>query len=151
MRSFKARRPFLLNLTEVLISVAVIVVGLLLIFAINEPAPTTTGDKVLSCSLFAVLVAAIVLGIGYLCDGLRNLLGDPSIVVSDAFVSVSGQGTAAIKDITSITLRELRKYDALVIAVNGRKKPLIITPRFTTVPIITIKTAIENRIADSNK
>ncbi len=148
MKSFKARRPFLLNLIESIVAACVVAGFIFLFTVLNGSSPETTGDKVLRCVMFAVTVAVTVFGIGYLFDGLRNLLGDPSIVVSDTSISVSGQGTAAIKDVDSLTLRELKKYDALVISVNGRKKPLIITPRYTTVPIITIKKAIENRIED---
>ena len=136
------------NFTESAISVCVIAGAVFLFVSMNGTDPVSTGDKVLRCILFALTVAVVVFAIGYLADGLRNLLGDPSITVSDTTVKVSGQGTAALKDITSLTLKQLKKYDALVISVNGRKKPLIITPRYTTVPIITIKKAIENRLED---
>lgn len=147
MVSFRAPRPFLKSILNIVLSVAAGAVISLLFHALHSPDPQTVPGKVGECVLFCLCAVGMAFAIAFCAAGIRDLLAGPSFWVNDKRFKVFGSRPVPLSELDRIetvfdeegkTVKELKFH-----LVSGDIRSFSFTN--TGVPLETVAYAIQIR------
>ncbi len=151
MTDFKARRPIIKNLIQLVLSLGVAIALIPVFTSLYQAEPLDFKQKLFQCVLFSIFVVWEVFNLSFFVDGLRSLLAPPTVEIRDGKLKVFGYRpveTSSIEktEIVNLAKNPKKNFPAIAVSIKGENDPVIIKKELTGIPLDTVKYAIDVRI-----